>query len=182
MEMLISKETKSDLVKLGLYQIVGGAIGIFIILWAIYNNGPLTELTVLVYLFILLFFSYSIFSGTLCVKTKKNALRHSLINQILQVIGFAMMGFAFKYVAGFYFTVGLNLTESVNVSFGAGISKFDFNFNNEKERLEVDFNLIAFALVYWIDKLIKKAKQDTEIREVSSIGEIEGTHTKIDLT
>ena len=182
MKMLISKETKSHLVKLGFYQIFGGAIGIFIILWAIYNNESLTELTILIYFFILLFFSYSIFSGILCIKTKKNALRHSLINQILQVIGFAMMGFAFKYIAGFYFTVGLNLTESVNVGFGAGISKFDFNFNNEKERLEFDFNLIAFVLIYWIDKLIRKTKEDTEIREVSSIGEIESTFTKIDLT
>lgn len=171
MENQISKETESDLTKLGLYQIVGGAVGILIIIWSIYKTQLLTGLTVLIYLFILLFFAYSIFCGTLCLKTKKNALGHSLTNQILQVIGFAMMGFAFKYVAGFYLTIGLDLTDSVSFGFGAGISKFDFNFNNEKDRLEVDFNLVAFAIIYWIDKLMKKVKEEAAIRQASSIGD-----------
>ena len=171
MENLISKETEADLTKLGLYQIFGGAVGILIVVWGIYKSTILTGLTVLVYLFILLFFVYSIFCGSLCLKTKKNALKHSMTNQILQVIGFAMLGFAFKYVAGFYFTIGLDLTDTINFGFGAGISKFDFNFNNEKDRLEVDLNLIAFSLIYWIDKLIKKVKEEAAIRQASSIGE-----------
>lgn len=170
MEQLISKEIESDLTKLGLYQIAGGAIGLLIILWSIYKSPLLTGLTILVYLFILLFFSYSIFCGISCLKSKKNALRHSLTNQILQVIGFAMMGFAFKYVAGFYLTIGLNLTDSIKFGFDAGISKLDFNFNNEEDRLEFDFNLVAFALIYWIDKLMKKVKEEAVIRQISSIG------------
>ena len=124
----------------------------------------------LVYLFILLFFAYSIFCGTLCLKTKKNALGHSLTNQILQVIGFAIMGFAFNYVSGLYLTIGLDLTDSIKLDFGAGISKFDFNLNNEKDRLEVDFNLVAFAVIFWINKLMKKVKEEAIIIQTSSIG------------
>jgi hypothetical protein len=172
MEKQISQETESDLTKLGLYQIVGGAVGILIIIWDIYKSQLLTGLTVLVYLFILLLFAYSILCGTLCLKTKKNALAYSLTNQILQVIGFAMMGLAFKYVAGFYLTIGVELTDSVNLGFGIGISKFNFNFNNEKDRLEVDFNLVAFALIYWIDRLMKKVKEEVAIRQISSIGDL----------
>ena len=172
MEKLISKETESDLTKLGLYQIIGGVVGLLIILLSIFRTPLLTGLTVLVYIFILLFFAYSIFCGTLCLKTKKNALGHSITNQILQVIGFAMLGFAFKYVAGLYLTIGLDLTDSIKFSFGAGISKFDFNFNNEKDRLEVNFNLVAFALIYWIDKIMKKVKEEAAIRQASSIGEM----------
>lgn len=171
MEKLISKEIESALTKLGLYQIVGGAVGILIIIWGIYRIPLLTGLTVLVYLFILLFFAYSIFCGILCLKTKKNALGHSLANQILQIMGFAMMGFAFKYVAGFYLTVGLDLTDSIKWGVSAGISKFDFNYNNENDRLEIDFNLIAFALIYRIDKLMKKVKEEEANKQVSSIGE-----------
>jgi hypothetical protein len=171
MEKLISKKIESDLIKLGLYQIIGGAVGLFFIVWSIFKTPILTGVTLLVYLFILLFFAYSIFCGTLCLKTKKNALGHSLTNQLLQVIGFALMGFAFKYVAGFYLTIGLDLTDSINFGFGAGISKFDFNFNNEKDRLEVDVNLVAFALIYWIDKLMKKAKEEAAIIQASSIGD-----------
>ena len=170
MEEFISKDVKSNLTKLGLYQIFGGSVGILIIIWAIYKSPLLTGLTVLVSLFILLFFVYSIFCGTLCLKTKKNALGHSLTNQILQVIGFAIMGFAFNYVSGLYLTIGLDLTDSIKLDFGAGISKFDFNLNNEKDRLEVDFNLVAFAVIFWINKLMKKVKEEAIIIQTSSIG------------
>lgn len=172
MGKLFSKKTKSDLTKLGIYQIIGGVVGLLFILWIIFKNPLLTGITLLVYLFILLFFGYSIFCGTLCLKAKKNALGHSLANQMLQVFGLAMMGFAFKYVAGIYLTVGLDFTDSIKLSFGAGISKFDFNFNNEKDRIKVDFNLVAFALIYWIDKLIKKVKEEDVNRVASSIGHI----------
>ena len=82
-----------------------------------------------------------------------------------------MMGFAFKYVAGLYVMIGLDLTNSINFNFGAGVSKFDFNFNNENDRLEVDFNLVSFALIYWIDALQKRVNEDIAFRQVSSIGE-----------
>lgn len=170
MEKLISKETASDLTKLGLYQIIGGAIGIILTIWGIYNIQLLAGLTVLLYLLFLLFFAYSIYCGMLCMKAKKEALMLSLVNQVFQVIGFAMMGFAFKYIAGLYVTVGLDMTDSINFGFSAGISKFDFNFNNEADRLEVDFNLIAFGLIYWIDKLMKKVKEEEATRQASSIG------------
>ena len=170
MAEFISKDVKLNLTKLGFYQIFGGSVGILIIIWAIYKSPILTGLTVLVYLFILLFFVYSIFCGTLCLKTKKNALGHSLTNQILQVIGFAIMGFAFNYVSGLYLTIGLDLTDSIKLDFSAGISKFDFNLNNEKDRVEVDFNLVAFAVIFWIDKLMKKVKEEAIIIQTSSIG------------
>ena len=171
MDKLISKETEYELTKLGLYQIFGGTVGIIIIVWSIYQDSFLTELTLLIYLFILLFFGYSIFCGILCLKTKPNALGHSLTNQILQVISFAIMGFSFKYIAGFYFTIGLDLTDVVKFDFGLGLSNFSFNLNNEKDRLEIDFNLIALAVIYWIDKLMKKVKEEKSIRQTPSIGE-----------
>ena len=171
MEVLFSKKIKSDLTKLGLYQIVGGVLGIIIIIWAIVKIPLLTDLSGLIYFIMVLFFAYSIFCGVLCIKTKKNSLLHSLINQMLQIFGIAIMGYALKYVAGFYLTIGLNLTDSIKFTFGTGFSKFDFNINLEKERLELDFNLIAFASVYWIDKLIKKVKEEESVRQAFSIGE-----------
>ena len=171
MEVLFSKKIKSDLTKLGLYQIVGGVLGIIIIIWAILKIPLLTDLAALVYFIMVLFFVYSIFCGVLCIKTKKNSLLHSLINQMLQIFGIAIMGYALKYVAGFYLTIGLNLTDSIKFTFGTGFSKFDFNINLEKERLELDFNLIAFAFVYWIDKLMKKVKEEESVRQAFSIGE-----------
>ena len=171
MEVLISKNTKSCLYRLGLYQIIGGVLGVLIIFWAIFKSQVFSELTILVYLIMLLFFCYSIFCGTLCIQTKRNALIHSLTNQILQLFGIAIMGYALKYVAGFYLTIGLDLKDSIEFKFGAGISKFDFNINNEKERLELDFNIVAFSFIIWIDKIMKKVKEEENFRQTSSIGE-----------
>jgi hypothetical protein len=171
MTKIISEEVKSSLVKLGIYQVIGGAIGTLLILWSVFTGSSLTGLTLLVYVFMLLFFGYSIFCGVLCLKAKQNALRHSIINQLMQVFGFAVLGFAFKYIAGLYLTVGLDLTESFEISFGAGISKFDFLFNKEADRIEIDFNLVAIILVYCISKLFKKVKAEYETSQVSSIGQ-----------
>jgi hypothetical protein len=171
MKELISKELKSDLNKLGIYQIAGGAIGVLLILWSIYNTDLLNIFIVPVYLFMLLFFAYSFFCGLLCIKISKNALKHSQINQFLQVFGLAISGFVFKYAAGFYLTIGLNLTESLSLDFGAGISQFGFSFNDDSSRLQLDINLVAIVLIYWINQLMKKIKTEIEIKEAASIGE-----------
>jgi hypothetical protein len=118
----------------------------------------------------LLFFAYSFFCGVLCIKQKSNALAHSLINQFLQLIGFAFFGFAFAYVAGFYLSVGLDLSSSIEIKFGAGISKFDFNINREHERTEINFNIVELGLIYWIDKLSTKIKAEKTNTEIASIG------------
>ena len=90
---------------------------------------------------------------------------------MLQIFGFAIMGYTLKYVAGFYLTIELNLKDSIESTFGTGLSKFDFDINNDNERLELDFNLIAFAFVYWIPKLMKKVKEEESVRQAFSICE-----------
>jgi hypothetical protein len=76
----------------------------------------------------------------------------------LQVIGVALLGFAFQYIAGVYLSVGLDLTNDIKITFGAGVSTFDCNVNKHHDRLEVNFNVVAFALIYWIDQLMKRLK------------------------
>lgn len=171
MEKLLSKDSINNLTILGLYQVIGGALGLVIILIGVFDSPPNQAVAVLLYLFILLFFAYSILCGILCLKLKKSALVHSLTNQILQLLAFAMMGFAFKYVAGLYLSIGLDLSESIKLTFGAGVSKFEINFNREADRLELDINLVALALIFWIDKLMKKIREEVALRQAATIGD-----------
>ena len=161
----------ADLLKLGWYQIIGGAAGILIILYSLLSLTQFSELIISIYSFMLLFFAYSIYCGTLCIKKSDKALTHSLINQFLQIFAFAVFGFAFAYVAGLYLSIGLDLSTSVEIKFNFGISKFDFNINREQERSEVNLNLVAFGLIYWIDQLIKKVKAEKANIEVASLGQ-----------
>lgn len=62
MEKKLSQETISALLKLGVYQIVGGAIGVLLILWGILQTTKLNVSFLLLFAVILLFFGYSIFA------------------------------------------------------------------------------------------------------------------------
>ena len=167
----MTTKTKSNISTIGWYQIIGGGIGVLIILYSLFTSAQLSGLNILIYVFMLLFFIYSIFCGALCIQHKANALTHSLINQCLQLIGFAFLGVAFSYAGGLYLSVGLDLSNSVNMKFNVGISKFDFNINREHERAEINFNLVAFGLVYWIDRLMKKSKEEKADILIESVGQ-----------
>ncbi len=71
----------------------------------------------------------------------------------------------------FILSVGLDLSSSINMKFDVGISKFDFNINREHERAEINFNLVAFAFIYWIDKLMKEIKTEKANVEIASVGQ-----------
>ncbi len=86
---------------LGWYQTIGGSIGVILTVYAILVTESYMGITLLIYAFALLLFSYSIFCGVICVGNKESSLRHSLINQLIQCLGFAFLGFAFSYAAGF---------------------------------------------------------------------------------
>jgi len=166
----MTTKIKTDLLKIGWYQIIGGTIGVIVVL-IVFGSVPFLELNVVVYVFMLLFFFYSIFCGILCLKNKSNSLIYSLINQILQMMGFAVLGFAFTYTAGVYVSIGFDLTNSVQWQFSMGFSKFDFNIGGNQDRTEINFNLVAFVLIYWIDKLMKKNKVEKDNLEIESVGQ-----------
>ncbi len=156
----------SKLKGLGIYQIAGGGIGVILLLWAAVTNQEWSQqsavIVLLLYLFMLLFFSFSIYCGILCLKKHRIALRLSLINQILQVIGFAIFGISFQYIAGVYLTAGLDLTQSFVLHFGLGISSLNFYINDGSQQMLVNFNFVALGLIIFIEKLKKQIKERQE--------------------
>ena len=87
---------KSQIQKIGFYQVIGGITGIIFLLISFFVNGDFSGGNILVHTSMSLLFFYSIFCGILCLSSKENALRHSLINQFIQVVGFAILGFSFS--------------------------------------------------------------------------------------
>jgi hypothetical protein len=158
---------------LGIYQVLGGAFGAVFLLWGFWHNRQLMPPLALVLFWVMLsFFIFSIYCGIACLVQTNNALKVSLGNQILQVIGFAMFGFAFQYAAGIYLIAILDLTESFNLRFGAGLFNFDFKVHLDSERLKVTFNFMALAVVVFIEKLKKQIGEDQNKKQISSIGTV----------
>jgi len=157
-----TKNNKSDILKIGWYQIIGGILGVLFILYSLLRPIQVSGYEALIYIVIFLLYGYSIFCGTHCIMYKKNALMHSLINQFLQLIGFAFLGFAFTYVAGFYISIGLDFSNSIEFKLNFGLSTIDFNLNREYDRTEIRLNLIALGLLYWIDSISTKIEEDAD--------------------
>lgn len=168
MEKIIFKKTKSEISGLGIYQIIGGAIGIVVVIWALLNNQQYSTTVFLLYLVIAAFFTFSIYCGILCIKQHNNVLKFSLLNQALQLISFALLGFAFKYVAGAYLDIGMDFA-TWDFSFKIGLSAVEINVNSDPDRLQFMFNFVALAMLLWIDRLMKKVKREREIREIAAL-------------
>ena len=155
----MTTKINSDILKIGWYQIIGGGIGELFVLYSLFSPMQISRLEVLSSVFTLLLFGYSIFCGILCIKHKENALTYSFVNQILQLISFAFLGFAFTYVAGFYISVGFDFS-NILAKFNFGFSTFGFNINREYDRTEIYFNLVALGVLFWINKLSRKIEAE----------------------
>jgi len=164
------KKVESALIGIGWYQIIGGSIGVILILYLFATEAEIENVAIAIYAISALFFLYSIICGVLCLNKKNSAFAYSLVNQLLQLIGFAFGGFAFIYIAGLYMSIGIDLSNSIDLNFSAGVSKFEFNINREQGRVEVSVNLISLWVIYWIDKLRKRNKEVEATSKIMAIG------------
>jgi hypothetical protein len=171
-ENSLSKKRQTKLYVLGIYQILGGIAGIGITVWLASSLAPINPALLLIILIALALYAYSIFCGILLLRKNIAALKHSLINQFLQFIGFSLFGFTFNYISGAYFVIGLDLTDSLLFTFNLGISsQWHITINGNKEPLILSFNMVALFLILFITRLQTKLKDENTERQISSIGE-----------
>lgn len=162
MENILNNDIKSKIKGLAIYQIAGGIIGIGLTIWLIAQTVTITGLAILIFILAAGLYSFSIYCGQqLLIGKIKSGLKLSTINQALQVINFAVLGFAFKFVAGLIMSIGIDYTNDLNLTFNFSLSEFQFNINSDKELVTVGFNIAAIYLIYLIDKL----QQEIEKRE-----------------
>jgi len=165
MEKFISTESKKSLLKLGLYQIIGGCLGILIFVWEILHVSVISGPAVILILIAIAFFAYSIYTGSQCIKMTEKALMHSFINQGMQILSFNMVGYTFKYVAGFYVGLGIDLTSSFRFTYGAGISEINISLFQQTQNIQIGINIIAIIIFVLVDRLSQKVKDEQEIRK-----------------
>lgn len=99
---------------------------------------------------------YSIYCDILLLKNSKEGLKHSLINQALQMVSFSFFGYAFQYIAGVYFAIGIDLTDGFYIKFNTGLSTWQIIVNSGEQLLFVNVNLVALFLIFFIEKLKKR--------------------------
>ena len=159
MKQIYSDEISDKLKGLGIYQIVGGLIGLIVTLKVIIEQETFPILLLLLFLIAIMLYSYSIYCGVLVFKLNDRGLFHSLINQYLQLINFTILGYSFRYVSGVYLSTGLDLTNSIKLKFNLGISTWQIIINDNNEFILVSINLVALFLIIFIDKIKRKVNE-----------------------
>ncbi|MBK7307820.1 MAG: hypothetical protein IPI88_12850 [Chitinophagaceae bacterium] len=86
------------------------------------------------------------------------ALTLSFVNQILQLLGFGLSGFLYTYTSGINFSIVLDFTSQFMINFDLGISKMFLQFKNGTETVFIQINLVALALMIWIDRTKHRIK------------------------
>jgi hypothetical protein len=162
MEKFISTQSKSALLKIGLYQIISACFGLLLFLWSVYQTKNWTIPEIALPSIVSLFYSFSIISGYQCLQNKENALTLSFINQGIQLVGFNILGYAFKYAPFFYLTVGVDLTENFKFSIDGGFFAYLLKFNTQSEVIAIDFNIIAILIFSWLVKINNRITAEKE--------------------
>lgn len=139
---------------LSLYQTIGGIAGIGLTIWIIITTQMQYFGQYFFTIIAFLLYSFSIFCGIALLKNKNKGLRFSLINQIIQLVNFSILGYGFKYISGFYISVGINLSNN-NLLFKFGSSSWEILFNMESGISEAHINIFAFLLIIFIDRMMK---------------------------
>lgn len=96
------KEFKPKIKALGIYQVAGGIIGFVLTIWTIAGYiDSMKGILILLFSIALGLYIYSIYCGILLLKNSKEGLKHSLINQALQMVSFSFFGMLFNISPAF---------------------------------------------------------------------------------
>jgi hypothetical protein len=144
---------------LGFYQLIGGIIGILNTIRFLPNFTQINGGIFLIFLAIFLLYSFSVYCGYLLIKKRNiEGLNLSMYNQVIQIIGFAVLGYAFHFTAGIYGGIKLNLTNDTIINFMFGHSMARIDINNLNGFTEISINFIAIILL----NLILNLKSEVE--------------------
>ena len=154
MDKQLSSKIKSKLELLAYYQIAGGTIGFIMVIWLVAQTVTITGLIMLILLFAGGLYSFSIYCGRLLLKGDYNlGLKLSTINQALQIFSFALLGFAFNFVAGLCISIGFDYTNDFKSDFSISLSDFLVSVNKDEELITFGFNFVAVFVIQYINRI-----------------------------
>jgi hypothetical protein len=153
------QKTESRIKIIGIYQIIGGLIGLIATILLLAKFGFINGSSFKMFLLFILLYSFSVFCGYLLIKKQfEKGLNYSIINQLIQVLSFSILGFSFKFYSGLFLSLGINLTTDTILTYNFGLTTWNFKLNSESGIIEISINLVALILINIIFKLKEKLK------------------------
>jgi hypothetical protein len=174
----LSKKSAIKLKVLAWYQIIGGITGLLLTIWLIAHTGQINGLILLILLFATGLYSFSFYCGRLLMTNKYLiGFKLSLINQAIQILQFAMLGYAFWYASGLMFTLGIKVNNGFTFTFDFGFfSTYQISLAIDETEFKLAINLVAIYVIYFTRNLrttIAQEKIDFDSLEISTESEEE---------
>jgi hypothetical protein len=137
---------------LGCYQTLAGIFGYYLVFQQpfMYIFGNFLFFSIIIGLF-----SFSIISGLYLFQgQKEKGIHMSLINQILQLVQFKILGFGVFFVAGSYIGVGFTDTPELHFLYNGSLfqSSCFIDFKTNDSEISIVLNLVALSLVVFLSR------------------------------
>lgn len=148
----IRKTIHYIIIFLGVYQLLGGLYGLTLV----FTSSPFYVLKNLLYFVIIIsLFIYSTFCGIKLIRGKQlsKGIKHSLINQYLQLIQFEILGNGLYYVAGCYLALGFSDTPKLHLitHFSIFNSSCFISFLANSNEITLSLNIVSFVIVIFLN-------------------------------
>jgi hypothetical protein len=174
MSSFLSKKSKIKLKILAWYQIIGGIMGLLITFWLLAHTEQINGLILIIFLIAFGLYGFSTYSGYMLFKYKYLfGLKLSVINQALQILGFAMFGYAFLYVSGMFLFTEMKIEDGFKLGlryyFG---SQWQISFASEDKPFFLGVNWVPIFFIYFISKLRETIEREKTIFDENQIAEL----------
>lgn len=173
MDDFLLQEYYFKLKLIGIYQIIGGVIGLGIMIWLFTMVLPVSFMVATILIISLLSFLFSIACGLGLVFKKSWAKDLSLVLQLVQIINFSLFGYSFKFISGLGILLNFDFTHSTQVKLEASEPWFSFTNLSDPNEMIISVNLAAILMAFFILDLKRKIvrlleNSDLTIIETSS--------------
>ena len=154
---------------IGIYQIIGGLIGLGIMIWLITMVLPVSFMVAIILFVSLSSFLFSITCGLGLVFKKSWAIDLSLVLQLLQIINFTLFGYSFKFISGLGILLNVDFTNSTQFKLKASEPWFSFTNLSDPNEMIIGVNLAAILIAFFIIDLKRKIVRLLENSDLTNI-------------
>jgi hypothetical protein len=146
---------------LAIYQVIGGLLGLIITIWAVIQYPSFTPFIIFLFAIAFGLYIFSLLSGWLLWNQYTAGIQCSLINQYLQIVQFTIAGWAYTYISGCYFSLGIDLTYTYKVLVNFGIiSTWQLKAFTQTDAVQLSFNFVAILLIVFLTHVKRDLEED----------------------
>jgi hypothetical protein len=141
---------------IGIYQIIGGLVGLGLTTWLITMLLPMPFVVICIIVTSIGLFLFSIVCGIGLWLKKRTAINLSIGLQLLQILSFTLYGYSFKFISGLGVLLNIDFTNKLQPQINLSEPLFRFTYLVDPSDKIISVNLAAILICYFIVDLKRK--------------------------